>query len=241
MAPPPTAAPALLLLIAIHLHRRRSKSPSPGMMAHGTKVPHPHLARPRSRVYPGSAGLEGDDRDRARGALLDDPRVALVAVRRAHPSRSSPPPSRETPSAPDPAADVGAGRQRLRSPNPANPEHPFVSDPPAILRVQRGPARGRRPPHEADRAVRARAPRRRVRARRLVHARALGTTGSQLHRAPSPIRLARRGPLRLDGRAQARGHARVRGVPRATPHAGRPAVARHVRRRGPAPLPPLSY
>src|SRR3972149_8881276 len=107
MAPPPPPAPALLLLIAIHLHRRRSKSPSPGMMVHGTKVPHPHLARRRSRVYPGSAGLEGDDRDRARGALLDDPRVALVAVRRAPPPRSSPPPRPGTPPAPEPPAGVG--------------------------------------------------------------------------------------------------------------------------------------
>src|SRR3972149_1200593 len=139
MAPPPAAAPALLLLIATPLHRRRSKPPSPGMMAHGTKVPHPHLARRRSRVYPGSAGLEGDDRDRARGALLDDPRVALVEVRRAHPSRSSPPPRRETPSAPDPAADVGAGAPAPAVTEPGEPRTP--------VRV--------RPPGDTDRPVRA--------------------------------------------------------------------------------------
>src|SRR3990172_13389890 len=140
MAPPPAAAPALLLLIAIHLHRRRSKSPSPGMMAHGTKVPHPHLARPRSRVYPGRPGSR---------AMTGIVRVARFSMTRALRSWLSVEPTPlvhrphlagRHPRLRIPRRMWGRGGPRLRSLNPANTEHPFLSDPPAILRVQRGPA-----------------------------------------------------------------------------------------------------
>ena len=168
-----------------------------------------------------SSGTTGRSSTRSPPLPEADAFLQRRARRRGRPS-SSPSPTSTSP------APRGAGRTR---PDAGRITPTSLSDPVGTLGLV--PTSPEEPDHEDQPPFRPPAARRRVRARRALHARAPRAAGAHRGPAAAPPR-ARHRPQRIDGRPEARRREAERALPRRAIARRGPHRARRLRRRGAA-------